>query len=131
MLAPSLARTTAGCARKPIPTHTPQTQLSGAGTPHTFTPPQTTLSLCPLQIEYLSSGTPLTNQHYIASPKGEFYGANHDMARLQAEAIAAVRAQTPVPNLYLTGTMASTMRTPLGKRDRRGGNLQPCNELRG
>ncbi|XP_061207807.1 all-trans-retinol 13,14-reductase [Neopsephotus bourkii] len=55
------------------------------------------------RIEYLSSGTPLTNQHYIASPKGEFYGVNHDMARLQAEAIAAVRAQTPVPNLYLTG----------------------------
>uniref|UniRef100_A0A8C6IR82 All-trans-retinol 13,14-reductase n=1 Tax=Melopsittacus undulatus TaxID=13146 RepID=A0A8C6IR82_MELUD len=48
-------------------------------------------------------GTPLTNQHYIASPRGEFYGVNHDMTRLQAEAIAAVRAQTPVPNLYLTG----------------------------
>ncbi|XP_033926395.1 all-trans-retinol 13,14-reductase isoform X2 [Melopsittacus undulatus] len=55
------------------------------------------------RIEYLSSGTPLTNQHYIASPRGEFYGVNHDMTRLQAEAIAAVRAQTPVPNLYLTG----------------------------
>uniref|UniRef100_A0A8B9FAF4 All-trans-retinol 13,14-reductase n=1 Tax=Amazona collaria TaxID=241587 RepID=A0A8B9FAF4_9PSIT len=55
------------------------------------------------RIEYLSSGSPLTNQHYIASPKGEFYGVNHDMARLQAEAVAAVRAQTPVPNLYLTG----------------------------
>ncbi|NXD73004.1 RETST reductase, partial [Eolophus roseicapillus] len=55
------------------------------------------------RIAYLSSGTPLTNQHYIASPEGEFYGVNHDMARLQAEAIAAVRPQTPVPNLYLTG----------------------------
>ncbi|NXG74305.1 RETST reductase, partial [Baryphthengus martii] len=55
------------------------------------------------RIEYLSGGTPLTNQHYIASPRGEFYGVNHDMARLQAEAVAAVRAQTAVPNLYLTG----------------------------
>ncbi|NXG61299.1 RETST reductase, partial [Hemiprocne comata] len=55
------------------------------------------------RIEYLSSGTPLTNQHYIASPRGEFYGADHGLARLQAKAIATMRAQTPVPNLYLTG----------------------------
>ncbi|NXK15136.1 RETST reductase, partial [Herpetotheres cachinnans] len=55
------------------------------------------------RIEYISGGTPLTNQHYIASPKGEFYGIDHSIARLQAEAIAAVRAQTAIPNLYLTG----------------------------
>lgn len=55
------------------------------------------------RIEYISSGTPLTNQHYIASPAGEFYGISHDMDRLQAEALASMRAQTPVPNLYLTG----------------------------
>ncbi|NWS27194.1 RETST reductase, partial [Polioptila caerulea] len=55
------------------------------------------------RIEYLSGGTPLTNQHYIASPQGEFYGANHDLPRLQPEAIATVRADTAVPNLYLTG----------------------------
>ncbi|NXW62658.1 RETST reductase, partial [Eurystomus gularis] len=55
------------------------------------------------RIEYISSGTPLTNQHYIASPQGEFYGIDHNIARLQAEAIATVRAQTAIPNLYLTG----------------------------
>ncbi|NXP03530.1 RETST reductase, partial [Thinocorus orbignyianus] len=55
------------------------------------------------RIEYISGGTPLTNQHYIASPRGEFYGIDHGIPRFQAEAIAAVRAQTPVPNLYLTG----------------------------
>ncbi|XP_037227518.1 all-trans-retinol 13,14-reductase [Falco biarmicus] len=55
------------------------------------------------RIEYIAGGTPLTNQHYIASPKGEFYGSEHSIARLQAEAIAAIRAQTAVPNLYLTG----------------------------
>ncbi|NWV86353.1 RETST reductase, partial [Dasyornis broadbenti] len=55
------------------------------------------------RIEYLSGGTPLTNQHYIASPRGEFYGIDHDIPRLQAEAMAAVRAETAVPNLYLTG----------------------------
>ncbi|XP_010179501.1 PREDICTED: putative all-trans-retinol 13,14-reductase, partial [Mesitornis unicolor] len=55
------------------------------------------------RIEYISGGTPVTNQHYLASLKGEFYGMDHDMARLQAETIATFRAQTAVPNLYLTG----------------------------
>ncbi|NXD30681.1 RETST reductase, partial [Spelaeornis formosus] len=55
------------------------------------------------RVEYLSGGTPLTNQHYLASPHGEFYGADHGLPRLQAEAIAGVRAETAVPNLYLTG----------------------------
>ncbi|KAJ7426712.1 hypothetical protein WISP_13293 [Willisornis vidua] len=67
---------------------------------------QTVLKLYPRiegRIEYLSGGTPLTNQHYIGSPRGELYGADHGIARLQAEAMAAVRAETAVPNLYLTG----------------------------
>uniref|UniRef100_A0A8C5TC23 All-trans-retinol 13,14-reductase n=1 Tax=Malurus cyaneus samueli TaxID=2593467 RepID=A0A8C5TC23_9PASS len=67
---------------------------------------QTVIKLYPRiegRIEYLSGGTPLTNQHYIASPRGELYGADHGIPRLQAEVLAAVRAQTPVPNLYLTG----------------------------
>ncbi|XP_062452870.1 all-trans-retinol 13,14-reductase [Rhea pennata] len=55
------------------------------------------------RIEYLSGGTPLTNQHYIGSARGEIYGAEQDTSRLQAEAIAALRARTAVPNLYLTG----------------------------
>ncbi|NWX58467.1 RETST reductase, partial [Promerops cafer] len=55
------------------------------------------------RIEYLSGGTPVTNQHYIASPRGEFYGTDHGLPRLQAEAIATMRAATAVPNLYLTG----------------------------
>ncbi|XP_032937043.1 all-trans-retinol 13,14-reductase [Catharus ustulatus] len=55
------------------------------------------------RIEYLSGGTPLTNQHYISSPHGEFYGIDHGIPRLQMEAIATMRAETAVPNLYLTG----------------------------
>ncbi|XP_017692776.1 PREDICTED: all-trans-retinol 13,14-reductase [Lepidothrix coronata] len=55
------------------------------------------------RVEYLSGGTPLTNQHYIGSPRGELYGTDHGIPRLQAEVVAAVRAQTAVPNLYLTG----------------------------
>ncbi|XP_010149072.1 PREDICTED: all-trans-retinol 13,14-reductase-like, partial [Eurypyga helias] len=55
------------------------------------------------RIEYISGGTPLTNQHYLASPRGEIYGSDHNITRLRAEAIATLRAQTAVPNLYLTG----------------------------
>ncbi|NXW38162.1 RETST reductase, partial [Phaetusa simplex] len=55
------------------------------------------------RIEYISGGTPLTNQHYIASHKGEIYGMDHSITRMQAEAIATMRAQTAIPNLYLTG----------------------------
>lgn len=55
------------------------------------------------RIEYLSGGTPLTNGHYIGSVRGEIYGAEQDLDRLRVEAIAALRARTAVPNLYLTG----------------------------
>ncbi|NXP24149.1 RETST reductase, partial [Scytalopus superciliaris] len=67
---------------------------------------QTVFKLYPLiedRIEYISGGTPVTNQYYIASPRGELYGAEHGIARLQDEVVAAVRADTAVPNLYLTG----------------------------
>ncbi|XP_074837968.1 all-trans-retinol 13,14-reductase isoform X2 [Carettochelys insculpta] len=54
-------------------------------------------------IECVSAGTPLTNQHYIAAPTGEMYGADHSISRMKAEAVAILRPQTPVPNLFLTG----------------------------
>uniref|UniRef100_A0A803STI5 Uncharacterized protein n=1 Tax=Anolis carolinensis TaxID=28377 RepID=A0A803STI5_ANOCA len=56
-----------------------------------------------IQIEHVSAGTPLTNCHYIASPRGEMYGAEHSISRLQVEVTTTIRPQTPVPNLYLTG----------------------------
>ncbi|NWI19554.1 RETST reductase, partial [Crypturellus soui] len=55
------------------------------------------------RVEYVSGGTPLTNQHFIASAHGEMYGARQDTERLRAEAIATLRPRTAVPNLYLTG----------------------------
>nr|XP_025975258.1 all-trans-retinol 13,14-reductase isoform X1 [Dromaius novaehollandiae] len=55
------------------------------------------------RIEYLSGGTPVTNRHYIGSAQGEIYGVEQDTRRLQGETIAALRARTAVPNLYLTG----------------------------
>ncbi|GCC28487.1 all-trans-retinol 13,14-reductase-like [Chiloscyllium punctatum] len=55
------------------------------------------------RIEYIRVGTPLSHEFYIASSHGEIYGANHDVSRFAPEAIASLRAKTPVKNLYLTG----------------------------
>ncbi|XP_072550131.1 all-trans-retinol 13,14-reductase-like [Salminus brasiliensis] len=55
------------------------------------------------RIEYMDAGTPITNQHYIAAPKGEIYGVDHGTARFSAEFCISMRPQTPIKNLFLTG----------------------------
>ncbi|XP_077118925.1 all-trans-retinol 13,14-reductase [Ranitomeya variabilis] len=55
------------------------------------------------KIDCYTSGSPLTNQHYLGSPRGEFYGADHDMVRMSPETAIAIRPQTPIKGLYLTG----------------------------
>lgn len=43
--------------------------------------------------------TPLSTRHFTAHPDGEIYGLTHTPARFRL----ALRAQTPVPGLFLTG----------------------------
>ncbi|XP_043843135.1 all-trans-retinol 13,14-reductase [Dromiciops gliroides] len=55
------------------------------------------------KVDCVSVGSPLSNQFFLGSPRGEAYGADHDLSRLQPRVLAAMRTQSPIPNLYLTG----------------------------
>ncbi|XP_049986190.1 all-trans-retinol 13,14-reductase [Alexandromys fortis] len=55
------------------------------------------------KVDSVIGGSPLTNQYYLAAPRGAPYGADHDLARLHPHTMASLRPQTPIPNLYLTG----------------------------
>lgn len=66
------------------------------------------LPLCCLlspQVESVVGGSPLTYQFYLAAPWGACYGASHDLDRLHPHVTTSMRAQSPIPNLYLTGTL--------------------------
>ena len=54
-------------------------------------------------IDYVEIGSPVTNKHYIASPKGEVYGLDHGKERFDPWMVARLRPQTDIPGLYLSG----------------------------
>ncbi|XP_076990883.1 all-trans-retinol 13,14-reductase-like isoform X1 [Tamandua tetradactyla] len=55
------------------------------------------------KVDSATGGSPLTNQFYLASARGACYGVDHDLGRLHPRVMASIRAQSPIPNLYLTG----------------------------
>lgn len=52
------------------------------------------------KVEYCEVGTPLSNNYYINSVRGESYGLAHTPARFACEWL---RPKTPIPGLWLTG----------------------------
>ena len=54
-------------------------------------------------IDYIEIGSPVTNQHYLASPQGEVYGLDHGKERFAPWMAARLRPQTDVSGLYLAG----------------------------
>jgi all-trans-retinol 13,14-reductase len=55
------------------------------------------------KIDHVSSGTPLTNNQYLNSVRGEVYGLGHSVKRFSPDLDADLRPTQRISGLYLTG----------------------------
>ena len=55
------------------------------------------------KVDYIKGGSPLSHAHYLNSVHGEIYGVNHNKERFQVKNAMNMRAETPIPRLFLTG----------------------------
>lgn len=56
------------------------------------------------QLVFQDVATPLTNMHYLGAQRGAMYSSEHNLERFHAEAVARNRCNTPVKNLYISGS---------------------------
>ncbi|XP_071265309.1 all-trans-retinol 13,14-reductase-like [Salvelinus alpinus] len=47
------------------------------------------------KVVYMEASTPLTNMHYLGTPRGEMYVAEHNLDRFSRETVARTRPPTP------------------------------------
>ena len=52
---------------------------------------------------YFNVGTPLTNLYYLGASGGEMYGVDHNVSRFSAESTVALRPETNIDGLFLSG----------------------------
>lgn len=55
------------------------------------------------KVEYFDIGSPVTNKYYIAAPKGEIYGLDHNVERFGPDIVQHLRPDIGIPGLLLTG----------------------------
>lgn len=51
-------------------------------------------------------GSPVTNNYYIRSTKGEIYGLDHNKNRFRQDVATKLRPDIGVPGLYLSGQVS-------------------------
>ena len=54
-------------------------------------------------IKFVDLGTPLTNDFYLGSTRGEVYGLDHSVSRFSSNYQWLLRPEQPITGLYLTG----------------------------